>query len=158
MDAISDIVALHIDHPENGLGALRIRFGSARDKNPRAIGAPLLLEYWEPLAVGGRELESGYKLKVTLATWTFINPTGHHDHPPTQNANRLNNSKRGRIVEHVKKLIKEPWATRASWPKGTVRRHGLSQPPQPGVPAWADLPASRWEHTIAEATPTAGDA
>jgi hypothetical protein len=92
MDDISDIVALHIDHPENGLGALRIRFGSARDKNPRAIGAPLLFEYWEPLAVGGRELESGYKLKVTLATWTFINPTGHHDHPPTQNANRLNST------------------------------------------------------------------
>jgi hypothetical protein len=155
MQTVSDIVALHVDHPEKGLGALRIRFGSTRDKNPRVVGFPLLFTYWEPLQVDGRELEQGYKLTVTLATWTFLNPTGHHDHPPAQNEKKLNNSKRGRIVEHVKMLIKEPAATMASWPNGVVRRHGLSRPPQPGVPAWADLPASRWELTKEECMPSA---
>ena len=155
MQTVSDIVALHIDHPENGLGALRIRFNGARDKNPRAVGFPLLFTYWEPLAVDGRELEQGYKLTVSLATWTFINPTGLHNHPPCPEEKKLSDSKRGRIVAHVKTLIKEPAATMASWPSGKVRRHGLSQPPRAGVPAWAELPPSRWALTPAEAMPAA---
>ena len=155
MQTVSDIVALHIDHPESGLGCLRIRFGSARDKNPRAIGFPLLFTYWEPLEVGGRELEQGYRLTVTLATWTFLNPTGLHDHPPAPDEKKLSDSKRGRIVAHVKTLIKEPAATMASWPSGKVRRHGLSQPPRAGVPAWADLPPSRWALTREESMPAA---
>jgi hypothetical protein len=68
MQTVSDVVALHVDHPENGLGALRIRFGSARDKNLRAIGFPLLFTYWEPLTVDGKELDTGYKFTVELAT------------------------------------------------------------------------------------------
>jgi hypothetical protein len=155
MQTVSDIVALHIDHPESGIGALRIRFGGARDKNLRAIGFPILFTFWEPLAVDGRELENGYKLTVSLATWTFINPTGLHDHPPCPEDKKLSDSKRGRIVEHVKMLVKELAATSASWPNGKVRRHGLSQPPRAGVPAWADLPASRWALTPAEAMPAA---
>ena len=54
-----------------------------------------------------------------------------------------------------RKLIKEPAATSASWPSGKVRRHGLSQPPRPGVPAWADLPPSRWSLTKEESMPAA---
>ena len=155
MQTVSDIVALHIEHPEKGLGCLRIRFGSARDKNLRAVGFPILFTYWEPLPVDGRELDSGYKFTVELATWTFLNPTGFHDHPPCPEDKKLSDSKRGRIVAHVKALIKEPAATRASWLKGPVRRHGLSQPPRAGVPAWADLPPSRWALTPAEAMPAA---
>ena len=155
MQTVSDIVALHIDRPEKGLGALRIRFGGTRDKNPRAVGFPLLFTYWEPLEVDGRELDHGYKLTVTLATWTFLNPTGLHDHPPAPNEKKLSDSKRARIVQHVKTLIKEPAATMASWPSGKVRRHGLSQPPRAGVPAWADLPPSRWALTREESMPAA---
>jgi hypothetical protein len=155
MQTVSDVVALHVDHPENGLGALRIRFGSARDKNLRAIGFPLLFTYWEPLTVDGKELDTGYKFTVELATWTFLNPTGLHDHPPAPEDKKLSDGKRGRIVAHVKALVKEPAATMASWPSGKVRRHGLSQPPRAGVPAWADLPPSRWALTPAEAMPAA---
>jgi hypothetical protein len=155
MQSVSDIVALHVDHPEKGLGCLRIRFGSARDKNLRAVGFPLLFTYWEPLPVDGRVLDSGYKFTVELATWTFLNPTGLHDHPPCEENKKLSDSKRGRIVAHVKTLVKEPAATMASWPSGKVRRHGLSQQPRAGVPAWADLPPSRWALTPAEAMPAA---
>ena len=150
--AVSDAVLLHAEHPEAGLGLLRVRHGNLRDKNLRAV-FPLLLSYEMPLDVGGRVLTDGYVFKAALATWTFLNPTGHHDHPPASNADRLNNAKRGRLVEHVKKLVKEPWATAASWPKSHPRRHGLSHPPRAGVPAWADLPPARWELTPAEAMP-----
>ena len=76
-------------------------------------------------------------------------------HPPAPNDKKLNNAKRGRVVAHVKALVKEPDATRASWPKGPVRRHGLSQPPRAGMPAWADLPPSRWALTPEECMPAA---
>ena len=155
MQTVSDAVALHVDHPEKGLGCLRIRFGSARYKNLRAICFPILFTLWEPRPVDGKALDSGYKFTVKLATWTFLNPTGHHDHQPCKNEDKLSDSKRRRIVEHVKTLIKEPAATSASWPRGPVRRHGLSQPPQPGVPAWADLPPTRWELTEQECMPAA---
>ena len=55
-----------------------------------------------------------YKFTVELATWTFLNPTGLHDHPPCEENKKLSDSKRGRIVAHVKTLVKEPAATMAS--------------------------------------------
>ena len=51
-----DVVLLHEKHPEYGLGVLRVRHGGARDKNLRAIGIPILIEYLEPLPVHGMEL------------------------------------------------------------------------------------------------------
>ena len=151
MDSVSDLVGLHHEHPEAGLGALRIRHGTARDKNLRMIGAPLLIKYAEPLPVSGKVIPKGYKLTLEYSTWTFINPTGDHEHPPS--TQKISTKAEGNIVKHVKRLVREPWATGASWPNGPVKRHGLSRPPQPGVPAWADLPPSRWALTVRESMP-----
>ena len=151
MDSVSELVGLHIEHPEAGLGAVRIRHGSTRDKNLRVVGAPVMIKFQEPLPLSGKALTKGYKLTVAYSTWTFLNPTGHHDHPPS--AQKMSTKAESHIVEHVKRLVHEPWATRASWPRGPVKRHGLSRPPQPGVPAWADLPPSRWELTVRESMP-----
>ena len=51
--AVSDAVMLHAEHPEAGLGLLRIRHGSLRDKNLRAV-FPLLLSYEMPIEVATR--------------------------------------------------------------------------------------------------------
>ena len=69
-----------------------LRHGSARDKNLRVVGLPILLKYIEPMPVDGKALTSGYKFTAQYATWTFLNPTGAHDHPPCRNEYRLNNA------------------------------------------------------------------
>ena len=153
-ESVADLVRMHELHPEAGVGNVRIRHGSG-DKNLRVVSAPVVVEFVEPLPIDGLQLATGYTFKIKFSTWTFLNPTGYHDHPPAPDAEKLGRRPRDALVAHVKRLVKEPYATAASWPKGRVRRHALTRSPQPGVPAWADLPTTRWALTPQEAMPGA---
>ena len=64
---------------------------------------------------------------------------------------RLTDAQRDQVVEHVKRLIQEPYATTACF-KGSwrVKRHGLSV-------KWAKLTQGRWMLSNAEAMPDASN-
>ena len=136
---IANVVLLHAAHPEHGLGNLRIRHGCLRDKDVLAFQM-LVFELSQPKPVGARELLDGHVFKVTYTTLKFNGATGEHLQPEgcvlisdektgkTIRDTRLTDAQRDPVVEHVKRLIQEPYATAACF-KGSwrVKRHRLSE-------------------------------
>ena len=62
----------------------------------------------------------------------------------------MSNEQRDLVVEWVKQVVQEPWATAASFKSWRVKRHGLSV-------QWAKLPQGRWMLSNVEAMPSAAD-
>ena len=158
---IADLILLHALHPQHGLGNVRIRHGQLRDKDVLAVQM-VILEYVEPKPIGGRALAAGYQFKVTYSTLKFNGATGEHRQPEGVvviadektgtiiRDTRLRDEQRDAVVEWVKQVVQEPWATAASFKSWRVKRHRLSQ-------KWAKLPQGQWMLSNSEAMPSASD-
>ena len=158
---LADLVLLHGVHPQHGLGNVRIRHGHLRDKDLLVVQM-VLLEYVQPKPIGGRAPTAGYQFKVTYTTLKFNGATGEHRQPEgvivltdektgsVIKDTRLSDAQRDLVVEWVKRVVQEPWATYASFRSWRVKRHRLSE-------KWAMLPQGRWMLSNAEAMPSAAD-
>ena len=123
----------------------------------------VVLEYAEPKPIGGRAPASGYHFKVTYTTLKFNGATGEHRQPEgvvlitdektrqIKKDTRLTDQQRDCVVEWVKRVVQEPWATAASFKSWRVKRHRLSV-------EWAKLPPGHWMLTNNEAMPSASGA
>ena len=103
-----------------------------------------------------------YHFKVTYTTLKFNGATCEHLQPEGVvlitdektgqiiKDTRLSDEQRDAVVEWVKRVIQEPWATAASFKSWRVKCHGLSV-------NWAKLPQGRWMLTNSKAMPSAAD-
>ena len=131
-DQISKLVALHISRPHMGLGALRIKCGSASYTDMMLVAPPLILSARLPREKNELPTLAGCPFIIKMTTVVFNGLSGMPDFPAIRDASESYTfEERCNLVEMAREELAQPWSVKPV-PHPLLKK------------GWHNLPSHKW--------------